>query len=84
MEMAETFLYDCFVVISLIALKLSKSKELIPQTTAWYHKQDVTFTDVLAYVRRHIWEGKYNKPINSSGYALFQWESLLDQLATVA
>ncbi len=51
------------------------------------HKQDVTFSDVLAYVRRHIWEGKYSKSMDNSGYVLFhinEWESLLDQLAAVA
>jgi hypothetical protein len=66
---------------------LSKSNELIPQSTAWYHKQEITFSDVLTYVRRHIWEGKYNKSINDDGYVLFhinEWESLLVQLAAVA
>ena len=60
--------------------------ELTPQSTAWYQKQEITFSDVLAYVRRHIWENKYNKSMNNSGYVLFhinEWESLLDQLAAV-
>jgi hypothetical protein len=53
----------------------------------WYQKQEVTFSDVLAFVRRHIWENKYSKSINDNGYILFhinEWESLLDQLAAVA
>jgi hypothetical protein len=80
-------LFGLYSIVCLIALRLSKSNELIPQATAWYQKQDVTFSDVLAYVRRHIWENKYNKSMNSSGYVLFhinEWESLLDQLAAVA
>ena len=80
-------LFGLYSIVCLIALRLSKSKELIPQSTAWYHKHDVTFSDVLAYVRRHIWKGKYNKSMNNSGYVLFhinEWESLLDQLAAVA
>jgi len=80
-------LFGLYSIVCLIALRLSKSKELIPQATAWYHKQDVTFSDVLAYVRRHIWECKYNRSMNKSGYVLFhvnEWESLLDQLTAVA
>jgi len=79
-------LFGLYSIVCLIALRLSKSKELIPQATAWYQKQDVTFSDVLAYVRRHIWEGKYNISMNNSGYVLFhihEWESLLEQLAAV-
>jgi hypothetical protein len=86
-ERTTPVLFGLYSIVCLIALRLSKSKELIPQSTAWYHKQDVTFSDVLAYVRRHIWEGKYNKSMNNSGYVLFhinEWESLLDQLADVA
>jgi hypothetical protein len=86
-ERTTPVLFGLYSIVCLIALRLSKSKELTPQSTAWYHKQDVTFSDVLAYVRRHIWEGKYNKSMNNSGYVLFhinEWVSLLDQLAAVA
>jgi hypothetical protein len=86
-ERTTPVLFGLYSIICLIALRLSKSKELIPQSTAWYQKQNITFSDVLAYVRRHIWEGKYNRSMNNSGYVLFhinEWESLLDQLAAVA
>jgi len=80
-------LYSIVCLIGVRLVRLSKSKELIPQSTSWYQKQEVTFSDVLAYVRRHIWEGKYSKSVNEHGYVLFhihEWESLLDQLAAVA
>jgi hypothetical protein len=86
-ERTTPVLFGLYSIVCLIALRLSKSKELIPQSTAWYEKQEITFSDALAYVRRHIWEGKYNKSMNNNGYVLFhinEWESLLDQLAAVA
>jgi hypothetical protein len=85
-ERTTPILLGLYSIVCLIALRLSKSNELIPQSTAWYHKQEITFSDVLTYVRRHIWEGKYNKSINDDGYVLFhinEWESLLVQLAAV-
>ena len=57
-------LMGLFSIVCLIALKLiSKGKELIPQTTAWYEKPEVTFSDVLTFVRRHIWSSRYNFPM---------------------
>ena len=50
-----------FSIVCLMALRLlSKGKELIPQTTAWYQKPGVTFSDVLTFVRLHIWSSRYN------------------------
>lgn len=86
-ERTTPVLFGLYSIICLIAFRLSKSNELIPQSTIWYQKQKVTFSDVLSLVRRYIWEGKYNKSINDDGYILFhirEWESLLDQLADVA
>jgi len=86
-ERTTPVLFGLYSIVCLIAVRLSKSEELIPQSTSWYQKQEVTFSDVLTYVRRHIWEGKYSKSVNDHGYVLFhfhEWESLLDQLAAVA
>jgi hypothetical protein len=86
-ERSTPILFGLYSIVCLIAYRLSKSKDLTPQSTSWYQKHDITFSDVLSYVRRHIWEGKYNRSMNNSGYILFhinEWESLLDQLAAVA
>ena len=50
-----------FSIITLIALELQKaSQDQIPiQTSSWYPKKHITFSDILAYVRRHILEKKY-------------------------
>ncbi len=56
------------------------------QATAWYLKQEATFSDALAFVSRAIWAGKYLD--NSSSHPdqiIFhrtEWEILLDQLAS--
>jgi len=81
-------LMGLFSIVSLMALRLiSEGKELIPQATAWYQKQDATFSDVLAFVRRYIWADKYVMSTNNTGYVLFpdqEWEAILDILATAA
>lgn len=50
-----------FSIINLIALELQKenSDKLLIQTSSWYPKKHVTFSDILAYVRRHILEKRY-------------------------
>ncbi len=81
-------LMSLFSIVCLMALRLiSKGKELIPQTTAWYQKQDATFSDVLTFVRRYIWADKYVKSTYNTGYVLFpvqKWEAILDLLAMAA
>ena len=85
-------LLGLFSIVCLMASRLvSAGKELIPQTTAWYEKDCVTFSDVLTFVRRHIWLSKYDKKYKRSthdtGYVLFpiqEWEALLDLLAEAA
>jgi len=81
-------LMGLFSIVCLIAFRLvSKGKELVPQTTAWYQKQGITFSDVLAFVRKYIWISKYDKSANDSGYVLFpiqEWEALIELLAAAA
>ena len=81
-------LMGLFSIVCLMALKLiSTGKELIPQTAAWYQKQDATFSDVLTFVRRYIWADKYVKSTYNTAYVLFpvqKWEAILDLLATAA
>ena len=47
---------------SLVCLMAYRFLDVMPlplQSTAWYLKQEATFSDVLAFVRRAIWAGKY-------------------------
>ena len=44
-----------FSLVSLLAERLRQGRPLPVRSTAWYHKQEATFSDVLAFVRRHLW-----------------------------
>jgi DDE superfamily endonuclease len=79
-------LLGLFSLVCLMAHRLLNVTKLPLQATAWYLKQDATFSDALAFVRRAIWVGKYLG--NSSPHPaqiIFhrtEWEILLDQLAS--
>lgn len=44
-----------FSIVCLMANGLHKHHPITPNTTAWYDKKDVTFSDILAAVRIEIW-----------------------------
>jgi hypothetical protein len=50
-----------YSILILIAIKMSKIKNLIVhETTSWYDKQgELTFIDIIAIVRREIWSKRY-------------------------
>jgi hypothetical protein len=79
-------LLGLFSLVCLMAHRLLDVIKLPLQATAWYLKQDATFSDALAFVRRAIWAGKYLD--NSSSHPdqiIFhrtEWKILLDQLAS--
>jgi hypothetical protein len=47
-------LFGLFSLVTLFAIKLHPD-QLPVHSTAWYHKQEATFSDALAAVRRHLW-----------------------------
>lgn len=81
-------LMGLFSLVCLIALQLLKDGILPLRQSAWYTKQDATFSDVLAFVRRAIWAIKYlhNSVPGTERLELSrsEMEALLDQLAAVA
>jgi hypothetical protein len=44
-----------FSMVTLFAARLSQKARSRASMTAWYHKQQPTFADTLAAVRRQIW-----------------------------
>ena len=48
-----------FSIICIMALKLSKNKKLLPENVVCYHKGEATFSDVLVFVRQHLWNKIY-------------------------
>jgi hypothetical protein len=48
-----------FSLVTVLALKLSQGGQIPVPATAWYHKEEPTFSDCLALVRRHLWRARY-------------------------
>ena len=50
-----------FSVVTLVAFSLHQTKALVSMETAsWYDKKgELTFSDIIAIVRRSIWSNKY-------------------------
>ncbi|KOR32414.1 hypothetical protein TI05_07360, partial [Achromatium sp. WMS3] len=76
-----------FSLVCLIALQTLKGGILPLRHTAWYNKKQVTFSDVLAFVRRTLWAEKFlhNSALNADRVELSRkdMEALLDRLAAV-
>lgn len=82
-------LFGLFSLVCLMAHRLTAAgATLVPRTTAWYAKAEVTFSDVLAFVRRTLWAHQYfGTSVDNNEGLLFPpatWEAVLDQLATTA
>jgi hypothetical protein len=48
-------LLGLFTMVTLLAHRLSQRRPLPVRATAWYRKQEATFADALALVRRTLW-----------------------------
>jgi hypothetical protein len=48
-------LLGLFSLITLLAHRLTQDQPLPVRTAAWYQKQEATFSDVIAFVRRYLW-----------------------------
>ena len=81
-------LMGLFSLVCLIALQIVKDGSLPLRHAAWYRKQDAAFSDVLAFVRRAIWAGKYlhNSVPAADRLELSrdEMDTLLDRLAATA
>jgi hypothetical protein len=52
-------LLGLFSLVTMLALRLSQDGSIPVPVTAWYHKEEPTFSDCLALVRRHLWRARY-------------------------
>lgn len=48
-------LLGLFSLVTLLAHHLTEGKPFPVRTAAWYEKQEATFSDAIALVRRHLW-----------------------------
>ncbi len=81
-------LMGLFSLACLMALRLVGEGGMPVRQAAWCKKSDAAFSDVLAFVRRAIWAGKYFVNSKTGGDRLElscrDRDALLDQLAAVA
>lgn len=81
-------LMGLFSLVCLITLQILKGDSLPLRHTAWYRKQNAAFSDVLAFVRRAIWAGKYlHNSVSGADYLELsrdEMDTLLDRLAATA
>ncbi len=54
-ERSTPCLLGMFALVALFGAALHPDGKVPVQRTAWYHKREATFSDVLASVRRHLW-----------------------------
>lgn len=52
-------LFGLFSLVTLMAIQLIGEDPLPLAQTAWYHKEQATFSDVIALVRRKLWAARY-------------------------
>ena len=60
-ERTTPLLFCLYSIVTLFGQALSPDGQIPLKQAAWYHKQAVTFGDVLAVVRRHLW-GNFTFP----------------------
>ena len=49
-------LFGLYSLVTLMAQQLRKTKASVVRTAAWYAKEQPTFSDAIAWVRRHLWK----------------------------
>ncbi len=80
-------LMGMFSLCGLVAKTYFQQGRLTPKTWAWYRKQEVTFSDIMAVIRRNIWTSKYLNSQSSPQQKVFSQEdlnTLIDQLLDAA
>ena len=49
-------LFGLYSLVTLMAQELRKTQASVVRTAAWYAKEQPTFSDAIAWVRRHLWK----------------------------
>ena len=52
-------LLGLFSLVTLLAMELTGAGEVPVEQTAWYEKEEPTFSDCIALVRRRLWQSRY-------------------------
>lgn len=77
-----------FSFVTLLAHHLTQHDPLPVRSAAWYTKSEATFSDVIAFVRRYLWQhGKFSNSLSSTRFVEFPASALdllVDTLCYVA
>ena len=77
-------LFGLFSVVNLIAVNITKGKDMPILSCAWYRKPEATFSDVIALVRRHIWTSRFFVKSSQSGnFIHFEHESIKNIIESI-
>jgi len=80
-------LFGLFSLICCAAVSLYHKGKLTPKGSAWYQKTEITFSDLIALMRRKTWANKYFNSENPPEQKLFSQDDiqvLIYQLLNVA
>jgi hypothetical protein len=81
-------LFGLFSLITLMAIQLIGEDPLPVAQSAWYHKEQAIFSDVIAFVRRKLWAVRYSvdslAQAPSTEFNLNRVNQLLDCLSEAA
>lgn len=73
-------LLGLFSVVTLMAERLMKGQVKAVRTAAWYEKEQPTFSDAIAWVRRCLWSNCHFSTSNQNGEVLKIPRSLFERL----
>ncbi|MBF0351763.1 MAG: hypothetical protein HQM11_12090 [SAR324 cluster bacterium] len=80
-------LFGLFSLICCATIEFYRKGELTPKGSAWYKKTEITFSDLIAVMRRKNWGSKYFNSEKTTEQTLFSQDDLqvlIHQLLNVA
>jgi len=52
-------LFGLYSIVTILAQELAQEKKLSLRTSSWYEKEEATFSDAIAAVRRYLWAAQH-------------------------
>ncbi len=73
-------LFGIFSFIVSAATEMLKDDKLNIMICAWYNKTDATFSDIIAYVRKCIWQARFSEDSSENDNCTYFKNDFLDAL----
>jgi len=73
-------LFALYSIITLLAARLMETNKLPVRKSAWYTKENATFSDTIAYVRRYLWSHQHFQMSQTTSDMIKVPRSLLERL----